>query len=153
MQTSVVGMSRRIRHGFQGCGRAIRSAGPATLWLCLSGLLPAHAAAQEPRRVVADKAPAAEYREVKEGESRVEGLLQRVECPTGRQVTFVLRVKDRPEKFEAPRLGDVEYIAHTPDFKGPMTCGGRGAGDRVYLTWKKAGNARRAVAIEFLPKE
>ena len=110
---------------------------------------------QEPRRVTPDQRPgtAPVYREVKEGESRVEGLLQRVECPTGRPVTFVVRVKDRPEKYEAARLGDVEYIAHTPDFKGPMTCGGRGDGDRVLLTWKKVGNARRVVAVEFLPRK
>ncbi|HET7217843.1 MAG TPA: hypothetical protein VFJ02_07330 [Vicinamibacterales bacterium] len=108
---------------------------------------------QEPRRVAPGQRPDSVYREVKEGESRVEGLLQRVECPAGRPVTFVVRVQDRPEKFEAAQLGDVEYIAHTPDFKGPMTCGGRGRGDRVYLTWKKVGNARRVVAVEFLPRE
>lgn len=123
------------------------------LLLCAVGFLSPRGAAQEPRRVAPNQDSAPELRKVKEGESRVEGLLQRVECPTGRPVTFVVRVKDRPEKFEAPRLTDVEYIAHTPDFKGPMTCGGRGAGDRVYLTWKKSGNARRTVAIEFLPKE
>lgn len=93
------------------------------------------------------------YHELREGESRVEGLLQRVECPTGRPVSFVVRVKDQPQRFEARTLADVEYIAHTPDFKGPMTCGGRGAGDRVQLTWKPVNKSRRVVAIEFLGKE
>lgn len=117
------------------------------------GILTSQPLAQEPQRVGPSKGSAPEYREIKEGESRVEGLLQRVECPAGRPVTFVVRVKDQPEKFEAPRLADVEYIAHTPDFKGPMTCGGRGKGDRVYLTWKAAGKTRQAVAIEFLPNK
>ena len=111
-------------------------------------------AGEQPRRVPPDalqQKPA--YREAKDGEQKVDGLLQRVECPTGRPVTFVMKVNDKPEKFEAPRLDDVEYIAHTPDFKGPMACGGRGAGDRVLLTWKKAGAARRVVAIEFLPRD
>jgi hypothetical protein len=62
-----------------------------------------------------------------------------------------MRVGDKVERFEAARLADVEYIAHTPDFRGPMTCGGRGDGDRVRLTWKKDGDTRRVVAVEFLP--
>ena len=109
--------------------------------------------AQEPRRVTPDQTetkPA--YREVQKGEEQVEGLLQRVVCPTSGPIRFMIKVKDRAEPFEAPRLGDVDYIAHTPDFKGPMTCGGRGAGDRVLVTWKKAGTGRRVIAIEFLPK-
>jgi hypothetical protein len=108
---------------------------------------------QDPPRVTPDAETKPAYRELQNGESQVEGLLQRVECPAGRPVTFVMRVKDKPEKFDAARLGDVEYIAHTPDFKGPMTCGGRGSGDRVLLTWKTAGTARRVVAIEFLPRK
>ena len=92
------------------------------------------------------------YRELKQGEQRVEGLLQRVECPTSGPVTFVVKLKDRVAKYQAPRLDAVEYIAHTPDFKGPMSCGGRGRGDPVYLTWKTVGNAPRVVAIEFLPR-
>ena len=64
-----------------------------------------------------------------------------------------MRVKDKPERFEAKQLADVEYIAHTPDFKGPMACGGRGSGDRVLLTWRPAGTTRRVVAIEFLPRK
>jgi hypothetical protein len=109
-------------------------------------------APQDPSRASPDQETRPAYRELQKGEQQLEGLLQRVECPGGGPVTFVLRVKDRPEKFEAPRLADVEYIAHTPDFKGPMSCGGRGAGDRVLLTWKTAGAARRVVAIEFLPR-
>jgi hypothetical protein len=110
---------------------------------------------QEPRRVTPDASPAEKpvYRELKEGEQRVEGLLQRVECPAGRPVTFVVKLKDRVAKYQAPRLDAVEYIAYTPDFKGPMSCGGRGPGDPVYLTWKMVGSAARAVAVEFLRRE
>ena len=110
-------------------------------------------ATQEPLRVDPTK-PSTEsriYREPRKGESVMIGLLQRVECPRGRPVRFTMRVKDAVERFEAPRLSDVDFIAHTPDFKGPMTCGGRGKGDRVRLTWKTVGNTRRVVAVEFLP--
>jgi hypothetical protein len=121
--------------------------------LVAAAVLPAQA--QQPVRINPSEAgktkPA--YREVKNGETRVEGLLQRVECPSGRPVTFTLRLKDKPERYEADRLGDVEFVAHTPDFKGPFTCGGRGSGDRVFLTWKPVGKRRMVVAVEFLPRE
>ena len=107
---------------------------------------------QEPTRIPAQGATAAPpLRELRKGETAIEGLLQRVECPRGQPVRFTMRVGKTVERFEAVRLVDVEYIAHTPDFKGPMTCGGRGDGDRVRLTWTKDGDTRRAVAIEFLP--
>lgn len=124
-----------------------------TITILLLMALAIQSPAPEPKRVTPGQEPKPAYRELKNGEQAIEGLLQRVECPTGRPVTFVMRVKDQPDKFEAARLGDVEYIAHTPDFKGPMSCGGRGAGDRVRLTWKKVGTARRVVAVEFLPRK
>jgi hypothetical protein len=93
------------------------------------------------------------YRELKPGEERVDGLLQRVDCPPGRPVTFIMKVKDGVAKYQAPRLDAVDYIAHTPSFRGPMTCGGRMPGDPVYLTWKTVGGAPRVIAVEFLPKK
>lgn len=116
-------------------------------------LFMSQAPAQEPMRVNPGQpqATAPAPREPKAGESTTEGLLQRVECPRGRPVRFTMRVGDAVERFVAPQLADVEFIALTPDFKGPMTCGGRGDGDLVRLTWKKDGDTRRAVAVEFLP--
>jgi hypothetical protein len=93
------------------------------------------------------------YREMKPGEERVEGLLQRVDCPPGRPVTFIMKLKDRVARYQAPRLDAVDYIAHTPSFRGPMSCGGRMPGDPVYLTWKGVGGAARVIAVEFLPKK
>ena len=112
----------------------------------------AQAPQQEPRRVPPSSEVKPAYRELKDGEQRVEGLLQRVECPTGKPVTFVVKLKDGVGKYEAPRLDAVEFIAHTPDFKGPMSCGGRAAGDPVILTWKNVNKTQRAVAIEFVPR-
>jgi hypothetical protein len=127
----------------------------ALLISLILALAPVPPLRQEPRRVTPGEQGTSKpvYRELKKDESRVEGLLQRVECPTGRPVSFVLRVKDKPEKYEAARLGDVDFLAHTPDFKGPVTCGGRGAGDRVFLTWKATGKTRTVVAVEFLPRD
>jgi hypothetical protein len=119
----------------------------------LGAALHVPAVRQDPPRVPStpQSTAAPALRELQKGESAIEGLLQRVECPRGRPVRFTMSVDDKVERFEAARLADVEYIAHTPDFKGPMTCGGRGDGDRVRLTWKKDGEVRRVVAVEFLP--
>jgi hypothetical protein len=112
------------------------------------------ALAQKPVRINPETGKAKSvYRETKTGETRVEGLLQRVECPRGRPVTFTMRVNDKPEKYESARLADVEFVSHTLDFQGPFGCGGRGAGDRVFLTWKATGKTRTVVAVEFLPRQ
>jgi hypothetical protein len=110
---------------------------------------------QAPRHIAPDRPGITKpvYREVKPGEQRVEGSLLRVDCPRGRPVIFAVRVTDRVAMYQAPRLDAVEYIAHTPDFKGPMECGGRMPGDPVFLTWKPVGTSQRVVAVEFLPRK
>ena len=114
-------------------------------------------AAQDPPllpRVVPGAAPELKtiYRQVKAGEQRVEAFLRRIDCPPGRPVTFVLQMKDKSvAKYAAPTLASVEFIAHRPDFRGPVSCGGKTPPERVYLTWKPVAGAPRAVAVEFLP--
>jgi hypothetical protein len=94
------------------------------------------------------------YRELKAGEERVDALLRRIECPPGRPVSFVLQMKDKSvARYAAPTLGSVEFIAHRPDFRGPVSCGGKTPPERVYLTYKKVAGAERAVAVEFLPRD
>src|SRR3982751_1333285 len=106
-----------------------------------------------PVRVVPGATPETKtiYREVKDGEQRVEGLLRRIECPPGRPVSFMLQAKDKPLRFSAPTLASVDFIAHTSTFRGPVTCGGKTPPDHVYLTWKTVSGAPVAVAVEFLP--
>jgi hypothetical protein len=91
------------------------------------------------------------YRELKAGEQRVEALLRRIECPGGRPVVFTLQKNGKPLRYTAPTLTSVDFIAHTPTFRGPVSCGGRTPPDRVYLTWKKVDGADRVIAVEFLP--
>ena len=73
-------------------------------------------------------------------------------CPAGRAVSFVVKGKDRVATYTAPRLDAVDYIAHNPNFRGPVSCGGYTPAEHVFVTWKKAEGASRAVAIEFLPR-
>lgn len=107
---------------------------------------------QDPVRVVPGEAPQTRtiYRASKPGEERMEGLLRRIECPSGRPVTFILQKADKtPVKYSAPSLTSVEYIAHTPTFRGPVSCGGRTPPERVYVTYVSA--SKRVIAVEFLP--
>ena len=91
------------------------------------------------------------YREIKPGEERVDALLQRIECPPGKPVTFVLKLKDRVAKYQAPRLDAVDYISHNSRVGSRVGCGGLTPAPHVYLTWKTVSNAPRVVAVEFLP--
>ena len=92
------------------------------------------------------------YRELKEGEERVEGQLQRIVCPPGKPVTFVVKAKDKVTMYTAARLDAVDYIAHSPNFRGPVSCGGYTPPEHVFVTSKKVNGANRPVAIEFLPR-
>src|SRR5262245_42279500 len=91
------------------------------------------------------------YREWQPGEERVDALLQRIECPPGKPVTFVLKRKDGVGKYQAPRLDAVDYISHNSRVGSHIGCGGFTPAPRVYLTWKTVSNAPRVVAVEFLP--
>jgi len=89
---------------------------------------------QGPVRVVPGAEPETRmlYRALKAGEQRVEGLLRRIECPPGRPVAFVLQLPDKtPAKYAAPTLGSVEFIAHTPSFRGPVSWRPDAAGSRL----------------------
>lgn len=91
------------------------------------------------------------YRSLKPGEQRIEALLRRIDCPGGKPVIFNLQANGKPVRYTAPSLTSVEYIAHTPTFRGPVSCGGKTPPDRVYLTWKTVAGVDRVIAIEFLP--
>jgi hypothetical protein len=110
---------------------------------------------QNPIRVVPGAAETVKpvYRKLKPGEQNVRGLLQRIECPTGRPVTFILKGDGRVLKYQAPQLTAVEYIAYTPDFSGRVSCGGRTPAEPVILTWKTVGASDTVVAVEFLPRK
>jgi hypothetical protein len=110
---------------------------------------------QNPIRVVPGAAAIVKpvYRKLKPGEQSVRALLQRIECPTGRPVTFILKGDGRVLKYQASQLTAVEYIAYTPDFSGRVSCGGRTPAEPVILTWKTVGASDTVVAVEFLPRK
>jgi len=106
-----------------------------------------------PTRVPAAKGqPHPLYRQLKAGEQRDQGLLRRIVCSGRSAITLVLQQKEKVVQYTAPSLSAVDFVVYSTDFRGPVTCEGFGAGKPVYVTWKPDGQARRAVAVEFLPK-
>ena len=93
------------------------------------------------------------YRDIKPGETRLEGVLQSIECVTGKGVTFRVSAQDRVELFTVPKFDSVEFITYRKDLAGNIGCGPLKPPMAVYLTWR-AGTTpetRVPVAIEFLP--
>ena len=94
------------------------------------------------------------FRELKPGEERTEGILDRFDCVQGRGVTFNVKAGDTVVSATAPTFNDIEFITYRDDLGGSVTCGPLKTPMAVYLTWRKGadGTSRIAVAIEFLPK-
>ncbi len=119
-----------------------------TPWLVFAGWL-----AQQPVRVPdSDGQERPVYRALRPGEQRAEGLLRRIVCPARGPVTLMVKQKGAVAQYTAPQLTAIDFVVYRKDFKGPVTCEGFGDGEPVYITWKPEGSARRAIAVEFLPK-
>jgi hypothetical protein len=96
------------------------------------------------------------YREPAEGEKKVEGLLESIECSM-RGVVLEVRVKDQVLRFAARTVGGIEFITYRTDQSGQIDCAKRVPPDRVFVTWRP-GDAQLdpsfagwVVAVEFLP--
>jgi len=91
------------------------------------------------------------YRTVGEGETRIEGVLERIECPAS-GAALVVRVGDQVTRFPVAKMDAVDFISYRGDLGGAVTCGARNPPDRVYVT-TRPGNPATVVAIEFLPRQ
>jgi Flp pilus assembly protein TadD len=100
-------------------------------------------------------------RKLLEGERRIEGMLEAIECPAS-GIVLVLRGAAGSRRFGASSFDKVQFITYRDDLKGSLACGPQAAGLQVYLTYRQpgAGEAPLAaglegvvVAVEFLPKE
>jgi hypothetical protein len=93
------------------------------------------------------------FRVLQPGEVRVEGTLERIECP---RVGIVLHVRqaDRTTRFAADNFDAIEFLAYRDDLSGRIECGPRTPADPVYVTYlpDPNGSDGRVVAVEFLPK-
>jgi hypothetical protein len=90
------------------------------------------------------------YRTVGEGETRIEGRLERIDC-VGGGVVLLVRVEKGLERFPARDLAGIEFISYRSDLRGGVTCAARTPPDRIFLTWRADGSNRRVIVVEFLP--
>lgn len=94
------------------------------------------------------------FREVLPGETRVEALFERVECPREGIILHV-RVGDRAVRYTAPSFDDIEFLTYRDVIPAPISCGLRTPADRVYVTWRPGGTGALdgiVVAVELLPR-
>jgi hypothetical protein len=93
------------------------------------------------------------FRKLEAGESRLEGVLERIECVQTGAVLHV-RTADGIVRVRAGRMQNVEFTTFREDLKGSVRCGPVKEQPRVYVTWKAGAEAgsKVAVAVELLPK-
>jgi hypothetical protein len=95
------------------------------------------------------------FRQVQAGEQRIEGILERIDCPPGAPARFMVRDASGLTAVAVARMADVDFISYRGELTGGVSCGPLKEPMRVYVTWK--GGAAPAqekvvVAVEFLPK-
>ncbi len=93
------------------------------------------------------------YRTLGPGESRVEGLLERINC-AAKEIVIDVNIAGITERFVAESLNTVAFISHRDDLRSMIACTARTPPDRVYVTWRQADpppSPRRVIAVEFLP--
>ena len=99
-------------------------------------------------------APKPIYRQLKEGEDQLDGILTQIECVQGKGITFHVKVGDKNETAWVATFNEVDFITYRDDLTGRIQCGPLATPMAVLLTWKKGADAgvRVAVAVEFKPK-
>jgi hypothetical protein len=87
----------------------------------------------------------------KAGEQRLEGTLDRIECPAKGGPIFHLRAGDVSTRLTATSWDAVEFITYRKDQTGSISCGSFKS--RVYVTVRLSESGERLViAVEFLPE-
>ena len=89
------------------------------------------------------------------GETRVRGVLARVECGA-RGLVFVVREGSRLLRLSGKSFGEVHIMAYTPEAGGELACGPRRPESQVVVTYRAGGDARAKTdgaitALEFVP--
>jgi hypothetical protein len=93
------------------------------------------------------------FRMLQPGELRIEGVLERIECPRV-GITLHVRQGDRAMRFIADTFDAIEFLTYRDDLGGRIQCGPRKPADPVYVTYvtDPRGSDGRIIAVEFLPK-
>lgn len=92
------------------------------------------------------------YRARGPGEERLEGTLERIDCPAEAPAMFRVRAGTAVQTLFAPRLHEIELITYRRDVTRQMICGPWQTPAPVYVTWKHGAEGLKVVvAVEFLP--
>jgi hypothetical protein len=91
------------------------------------------------------------FRKAAAGEQRLEGMLERIQC-SPKRIEFLVRAGDRLARFQAAKMGQVEFITYRTDLQGSIACGARTPPDPVYVTFRPGELDGTVVAIEFVPR-
>ncbi|MDT7690236.1 MAG: hypothetical protein QOE46_2995 [Acidobacteriota bacterium] len=89
------------------------------------------------------------------GETRVRGMLTRIECgPKG--MVFVFKAGERTLRLASAGFEGLHIVAYTPDAGGEITCGARKSETHAVITFRAAADSRAKtdgslVALEFVP--
>jgi hypothetical protein len=95
------------------------------------------------------------FRTVQAGEQRIEGVLERIDCPGGAPVRFMVREASGLTPIQVARMADVDFISYRDDLTGGVSCGPFKEPMRVYVTVREGpmpAREKTVVAVEFLPK-
>ena len=96
-------------------------------------------------------------RKPQEGETRVQGVLTRIECgPKG--IVFHVKVGERVLRLQSGSFESIQLTAFTPDAGSEITCGPRKAENPVVVTYRAQADARARtdgplLALEFVPAD
>jgi hypothetical protein len=87
------------------------------------------------------------------GETRIEGTLERIDCPPRAPATFHVRTPSGIETLLTENLETVEFITYREDLAGSVSCGPWKQPASVYATWRAGAKSgvKMLVAVEFLP--
>ena len=113
------------------------------------------AASEAPAEAISPAASRPIFRELKEGEQRLEGVLERIECRTRGAATFHIRTDAGVETVNTARITDVEFISYRTDLTGTVACGPLKSPLPVIATWRfdpLRKEPKTAVALEFPPR-
>jgi hypothetical protein len=96
-------------------------------------------------------------RQPTEGESRLQGLLTRVDCGAN-GIVFTVQVGEQGMKFVSTSFEDVDITTFITSVGGELTCGPRKGAEAVVITYTATKDRRSntdgvAVAIEFVPSD
>jgi len=95
------------------------------------------------------------FRAVQAGEQRIDGVLERIDCPPDAPARFMVRNGSGLTALPVARMADVDFISYRGDLTGGVSCGPSREPMRVYVTVREGpapARQKTVVAVEFLPK-